>query len=218
MQNRNFGNDSPSVTYDDFWYHLTDPQFSTIAIIDRAGKLIERVSYTAGGEGRHHHAADLDGDGATSSNELSTINMLASGGGGGGGTPITSANYNPNADLNCDGVINSLDYGLVSSFGAQPALRRGQISAGWNPPQSGQPPTTDNIVGYCGYLFNAECSLYSVRFRMYDPVLMRWLTRDPIGYVDGANLYEYGQGSPLSGIDPLGLITEFLRASNRMKF
>ena len=208
IQNRNFTNDSPNTTYDDFWYHLTDTQFSTIAIIDRVGKLLERISYTAGGEARHHHRADLNGDGGTSSGELFTISTLAASGGG-VGTGITSSSYDPNADIDCDGTIDSADYGLVSSIGAQAALRRGQISGAWVAPSGFNPPTsTDNIVGYCGYLFNAECGLYSVRFRVYDPVLMRWLTRDPIGYVDGMNMYSYVRGNPMRSIDPFGLADE----------
>ena len=185
-----------------FWYHLTDTQFSTVAIIDSVGKLLERVSYTAGGEARHHHRGDLNGDGGTSSTELSTINTL----GLFGGTAITSANYNPNADLDCSGTIDSRDYSLVSGLGAQAAVRRGQISGNWVAPSGGgAPSSTDNIVGYCGYLFNGECGLYSVRFRVYDPVTMRWLTRDPAGYVDGMNSYGYVRGNPLYWRDPLGL-------------
>jgi RHS repeat-associated protein len=44
------------------------------------------------------------------------------------------------------------------------------------------------------------------RFRFYDPNLQRWVNRDPIGEVGGANLYAYVQGSPLNFADPFGLI------------
>jgi hypothetical protein len=33
----------------------------------------------------------------------------------------------------------------------------------------------------------------------------RWLTRDPIGYAGGENLYEYCAGNPVGHLDPLGL-------------
>ena len=34
---------------------------------------------------------------------------------------------------------------------------------------------------------------------------MRWLNRDPAGYVDSMNLYGYGAGNPVFGLDPYGL-------------
>jgi hypothetical protein len=42
---------------------------------------------------------------------------------------------------------------------------------------------------------------------MYDPKHGRWLQRDPVGYVDGANLYEYGRSVPVRRVDPDGLWT-----------
>ena len=41
--------------------------------------------------------------------------------------------------------------------------------------------------------------------RYYDPEIGRYLTRDPIGYGDGMNVYLYVHGNPASHIDPLGL-------------
>jgi uncharacterized protein RhaS with RHS repeats len=40
---------------------------------------------------------------------------------------------------------------------------------------------------------------------MYDPQHGRWLQRDPAGYVDGMNLYEYVNSKPTIADDPLGL-------------
>jgi hypothetical protein len=34
-------------------YHLTDAQFSTVAIMDHTADLAERITYSAYGEGRH---------------------------------------------------------------------------------------------------------------------------------------------------------------------
>jgi len=36
------------------WYHLTDTLFSTVVILDENAKVIERVSYDAYGNARHH--------------------------------------------------------------------------------------------------------------------------------------------------------------------
>lgn len=45
-------------------------------------------------------------------------------------------------------------------------------------------------------------------FRYYLPWLTRWLTPDPMGIVDGMNLYAYVHGNPLTFRDDLGLETE----------
>jgi hypothetical protein len=42
---------------------------------------------------------------------------------------------------------------------------------------------------------------------MYDPKHGRWLQRDPLGYVDGMNLYEYVKSAPPRLLDPDGLVT-----------
>lgn len=39
---------------------------------------------------------------------------------------------------------------------------------------------------------------------MEDTATGRWLTRDPIGYADGMNLYEYLRSSTISLVDPIG--------------
>lgn len=70
-------------------------------------------------------------------------------------------------------------------------------------------PTDDDgpdcNVGYAGYFQMPEIAAYSVRYRVYDPVLGRWFQRDPAGYVDGMSLYEYVAGGATRYRDPLGL-------------
>ena len=46
--------------------------------------------------------------------------------------------------------------------------------------------------------------LYQCRHREYDPVAGRWLSRDPAGFVDGMNLYQYCAGRALAAIDASG--------------
>jgi RHS repeat-associated protein len=48
-------------------------------------------------------------------------------------------------------------------------------------------------------------SLYLTRHRLYSATLKRFLSSDPMGLAGGLNLYAYGEGDPLSYIDPLGL-------------
>jgi RHS repeat-associated protein len=47
--------------------------------------------------------------------------------------------------------------------------------------------------------------LYHFPQRTYSPRLGRWLQRDPLGYVDGVNLYEYARSMPTFFVDPFGL-------------
>ncbi len=62
-----------------------------------------------------------------------------------------------------------------------------------------------NEIIYCGYRYDAETQNYYVRNRYYSPVLGRWVTRDPIGYEGGINLYGYVESSPVAGVDWAGL-------------
>jgi RHS repeat-associated protein len=49
--------------------------------------------------------------------------------------------------------------------------------------------------------------LYYYRARMYSPTWGRFLQPDPIGYNAGTNLYTYVNNDPLTGVDPMGLLT-----------
>jgi len=59
------------------------------------------------------------------------------------------------------------------------------------------------------YLFTArrldeESGLFHYRARSYDPVVGRFLQRDPARYLDGPNLLEYCGSSPIARCDPTG--------------
>ena len=58
---------------------------------------------------------------------------------------------------------------------------------------------------YCGYGYESEMGVYDVRYRKLQPVLGRWVQRDPSGYVDGANTYEYVLSAPSMRTDASGL-------------
>ena len=57
---------------------------------------------------------------------------------------------------------------------------------------------------FTGREWDGESGKYFYRARMYDPVGGRFLQRDPLGYVDGLGLYEYGSSRPAVNVDPHG--------------
>ena len=60
--------------------------------------------------------------------------------------------------------------------------------------------------GWTGREWDAELGLYYFRARYYDPGARRFVQEDPAGYGAGVNVYAYGNGSPLQGTDPSGMI------------
>ena len=168
-------------------FHATDAQFSSVAVLLNNGSLLERVAYSPYGVARHQWPADASGDGAVNSADLSIV--LSSYG------SITSSTYRSEADFNRDGSVDAADLAAVLSYAA--ALPEGTLSS----------PAIANRTGYCGYRFAPETEMYLARNRWNSPPLGRWIERDPLGYVDGMNLYEYVGGGAVSSLDPWGLST-----------
>jgi len=51
--------------------------------------------------------------------------------------------------------------------------------------------------------------------RWYNPEVRRWLSRDPIEYEGGENLYEYVDGNAVNELDPTGLTPEVSECFSR---
>ena len=60
--------------------------------------------------------------------------------------------------------------------------------------------------GAVGYYTNEETGEFYVRRRSYDPAIARWLSRDPLGFVDGPNVYAYVGNQPINSLDPTGTL------------
>jgi len=62
-----------------------------------------------------------------------------------------------------------------------------------------------NPYTYTGREFDEESGLYYYRHRYYDPVNGRFIQEDPLGLLDGPNIYTYVTNNPINFIDPFGL-------------
>jgi RHS repeat-associated protein len=59
-------------------------------------------------------------------------------------------------------------------------------------------------VGFHGQLLDQLTGMYQMGYRWYLPVLGRWVSRDPIGFEGGVNLYNAFGNAPLDMLDPWG--------------
>jgi RHS repeat-associated protein len=61
-----------------------------------------------------------------------------------------------------------------------------------------------NSFTYTGQRHDDETELQYYRARYRDSQLGRFISRDPIGYVEGGNVYQYVQSQPTIAVDPTG--------------
>jgi RHS repeat-associated protein len=121
--------------------------------------------------------------------------------------------YSPQALLSSTGsIVERYD---TDAYG-QPVIYTATATGGgdgdwWD----GDETTSDTSAKGLVYLFTGReldnldgnaLKVYYYRARSYDPLYGRFLQRDPVGYVDGMNLYEYVQSYPTMKRDPTGMI------------
>ena len=64
---------------------------------------------------------------------------------------------------------------------------------------------------------NSSLKIQYNRNSYYDYYTGRWLTHDPLGYIDGMNLYEYVRSNPFGYSDPFGLKGECKKGDKQIK-
>ncbi|MBU0708027.1 RHS repeat-associated core domain-containing protein [Patescibacteria group bacterium] len=62
-----------------------------------------------------------------------------------------------------------------------------------------------NPYGFSTKEKSANSGLLYFGARYYNPTIGRWLSQDPLGMVNGPNLYAYCKNSPTKWVDPYGL-------------
>ncbi|WP_025113504.1 RHS repeat-associated core domain-containing protein [Pseudomonas sp. H1h] len=69
----------------------------------------------------------------------------------------------------------------------------------------------ENPIRFQGQYHDHETGLHYNRYRYYDPAVGRFISKDPIGYAGGLNLYQYAR-NPILWVDPLGWVPTPLTA------
>jgi RHS repeat-associated protein len=167
-------------------YYGQNWRADVVAMTKSNGDPLEYVFYSPYGEPIVHPVADIDMDGDVDVNDLNSwANGAASG----------ASDYT--GDINFDDEPDAYDDALFDeSYAANLGLNgRGLLTT----------PGVGNRKGYAGYEHDESLTMYHVRHRVYRADLGRWMTRDPLGYVDGMGLYEYVGGMAVTGRDPSGL-------------
>jgi RHS repeat-associated protein len=59
--------------------------------------------------------------------------------------------------------------------------------------------------GFTGHDWDPVANLNYAPFRYLNPGTARWMKRDPLGMIDGPNMYGYVGGNPVMYFDPMGL-------------
>ena len=63
----------------------------------------------------------------------------------------------------------------------------------------------ESEVGYAGLLTHSASSLALAQYRAYSPESGRWISQNPLGYIDGPNRYSYAVNNSVVHRDPSGL-------------
>ncbi len=113
---------------------------------------------------------------------------------------LADANYNVTGLLKYDSQAS--DWTVAERYTYTPYGEGTYRESDWDTAGSS---ANANTTLYTGRTLDLLTSLYYYRARHYDAALERFVSRDPIGYWGGINLYEYVGDSPLNRTDPRGL-------------
>jgi len=165
-------------------YYCQNWRADVSVILASGGTLVEWVKYSPYGIPFGLPGADTDSDGDCDATDISNFDSVPS--------------YDVRYDIDLDGDNDATDKAIAQTY------YQG-TTYGWDILSSNPDTGTGNRKGYAGYEYHEAVSLYHIRNRVLHPELGRWTRRDPLGYVDGMNVYEYVRGRAIRAFDILGL-------------
>ncbi len=131
-----------------------------------------------------------------------------------GGTLLASAP--------ASGVATTLKYYVKDHLGSTRSVRLENTtrSVGFEYDPYGGLYASSGVTGFVqdrftGHEFDIETNLYWAPYRYYRPDMLRWISRDPLGMVDGPNVYGYVGGRTISSKDKSGLGLDFIYKPDR---
>jgi len=105
------------------------------------------------------------------------------------------ANFNVTSIVDTGGAVSvRIEY---DPYGT-PTYLKNDWTAGGTLPGSWEPL-------FQGLRYDGASGKYDARNRELDPTLGTWMRPDPVGYVNGAELYGFALGNPLASTDPAGM-------------
>ena len=192
--------------FDDRYYYLQNWRNDVVAIMDHLGEIKEKIVYDAYGRPSCFSPADIETTGGGVGRpdgivDASDVSAWSTGSaawnkdiGNGSGVAIP------------DGMVNSNDQATITNLTAL------FIGGGWGKLSSSD---VGNRKGYAGYEFDEVLNgsatadnktLYHVRHRVLAADTGKWLQKDPLGYHDSMDLYEYCQSDAIDKVDAMGLV------------
>jgi RHS repeat-associated protein len=174
------GNQSTSLGYDGYWRCTYIGQAS-------GGVLTERRFLWAGGQIREERAPD----GTVTKRFFRQGVILET-----GATPGTY--FYTRDHLNSIRELTDSTGRIRARYSYDPFGRRTHLTG-----------DLDADFGFAGMLHLAGPELNMAQFRVYDPNIGRWLSRDPLDLAElrqGPNLYTYVGNNPVNWIDPSGMV------------
>ncbi|MEQ1735128.1 MAG: hypothetical protein ABL886_01700, partial [Rhodoglobus sp.] len=155
------------------------------AIVSASGGILEGAKYSAYGMPFGMPGGDADGDGDCDTADAVQVQAW-----------ITGAVYNVKGDLDLDGDVDSSDKSTVQSIPYVGAIGGQKVLSA----------IVGNVRAWAGGDASTR-ALLSVTFRnrLLSTALGRWVSRDPLTYVDGPGMYSMASTSPIVNRDPYGL-------------
>jgi RHS repeat-associated protein len=169
-------------------YYVQDALYSTRALVAAKGWVIEeQTAYDVYGKPTTWTAGDANADGDIDSDDLALLQASWY-------KYECDSAYNWRCDFDNSGKVSGTDALAISNRSSStPAHEQSFFT---------------NPYYFTGrrvdILDNGSLKIQYNRNRYYDYYTGRWLTHDPLGYVEGINRYEYAESNPTQLLDPNG--------------